>query len=388
MDVFGVAVENVVVGVGAALLVGLAVRAKDLARDKYLERQYPIAGEYVTTWEQEVDGESITESAVATLSQRGRDVVGRSEMPGSDIEWKFEGEVSETGYLNGIYYSTNPHSTSIGNFFFHIHHDGELEGLWSGYQERNDRLNSGRYRFVPVLDAYEVRPVDRGHVPAVVDIAEQQLGSKDRSGEWFGSVLDDDGPGFAHVARMDTEFQSGTSLAGNLTSTFLGETSEIRESGPGDPVASEALGFCVGRVLEQAEFEEYIRLPESELSGALRQAESVGVVDAVAVKEGFEKRGIGTTLLGECIDECVDRGATALFAVGWETDEGVNVRGLMNYFGFRELTRVEGCWADPDATGDDPPCETCGESPCTCTAVVYTRYQPRATRQKRPVPAA
>ena len=45
----------------------------------------------------------------------------------------------------------------------------------------------------------------------------------------------------------------------------------------------------------------------------------------------------------------------------------------MDYFGFREITRVEDYWREADQRRD---CENCQNSPCSCTAVVYARYQP------------
>ncbi|MFC6863798.1 hypothetical protein ACFQGE_10010 [Halomicroarcula sp. GCM10025817] len=139
MDLFGIAVENVVVGIGAALLVGGVMRAKDVAYNKYLERQYPIAGEYITTWEQEVDGELVTESAAATLTQRGTEIESVSEMPDSDIEWKFEGQVSETGYLNGIYYSTNPTTPPSGTSFSTSTTTGSSRGCGRGIRSETTR---------------------------------------------------------------------------------------------------------------------------------------------------------------------------------------------------------------------------------------------------------
>ncbi|MFP8955125.1 GNAT family N-acetyltransferase [Natrialbaceae archaeon A-CW3] len=380
MNIVGVAWENLLVGISAALLVGAIIQVKRFTYNKYLERQYPMAGEYITTWEQEIDGEIVTESAPATLTQRGKEIVGRSEMPDSDIEWIFKGEISETGYLNGLYYSANPHNTSIGNFFFHINHNGELDGLWSGYQQRNKQLNSGRYRFVPVLDAYSIHPMDRAHVPAAVDIAEQRLGKEARSAELLVRALEDDDPCFAHVARIDTGFESERSLAANLTDALLGKTPKISETGPGDPVASEVIGFCHGAVFEQAAFRESLPVTDTALSEALRHADRVGVIRMVAVKEGFENRGIGTALIEECITACIDRGATALCAIGWEADRGVNIDGIMSYFGFRVVSRVDGYWND-EGNDRGVVCESCQESPCTCPAVIYARYQPTVTTQ-------
>ena len=378
MEILGVAIENLLVGVGAALLVGIAIRVKDITYAKYLERQYPIAGEYITTWEQDSGGETETMSAPATLEQQGKRVVGRSRHPDNSLEWRFEGEISETGYLNGLYYSMDPHNNSIGNFFFHINHDGTLEGLWAGYQQRTDQIQSGRYTFVPVFDAYTVGPLSRRDVPAAVDIAEQRLEKESRSAELLSQSLDSETTTFARVARVDTEFDTERSLASNLTDALLGEEPTVRKNGPGEASATEVLGVALASVVEQETFREQIKLSHTELSKALLHADKVGIIHTVAVWEGFENRGIGTGIVESIIDECVDRGATSLYAVGWETDTGRNIGGLMDYFGFREIARIDGYWSE-ETREDGFSCDRCQELPCTCTAIIYARYQPTKT---------
>lgn len=379
MGVVGVTVENVLAGVGAALLVGVAIRAKNLAYAKYLERQYPIAGEYITTWEQQRDGETVTESAPATLEQRGKRVIGRSTMPGGDLEWKFDGEISETGYLNGLYYSLDPHNNSIGNFFFHINHDGTLEGLWAGYQQRTDQIQSGRYTFVPVFDAYTVSALRKRDLPAVIDIAEQRLDTNDRSVERMGRSLTDDSACFTRVARVETSFETERSIAGNLTDALLGNTPNVRKGGPGDPGSTSVLGFCLASVFDQSAFREQLNVSHTTLPKALQHADEVGVIHAVAVRSEFQNRGLGTALVAEAIRECADQGSTALCAVGRETDTADGIGGIMNHFGFRMVGRVDGYWSETDGEPADT-CDRCRETPCTCTAVIYARYQPTRPR--------
>lgn len=374
MEILGVAIENILVGVGAALLVGIIIRVKDITYAKYLERQYPIAGEYISTWEQNSEGETETVSAPATLEQRGKRVVGRSRHPDNSLEWRFEGEISETGYLNGLYYSMDPHNNSIGNFFFHINHDGTLEGLWAGYQQRTDQIQSGRYTFVPVFDAYTIEPLSRQDIPAAVDIAEQRLEKESRSAELMDRALDSETTTFARVARVDTEFDTERSLASNLTDALLGEEPNIRKNGPREASATEVLGVALASVVDQETFREQITIAHTKLSKALLHADDVGVIHTVAVRNGFGNRGVGTGLVESVIDECVDRGATALYAVGWETDTGSNVSGLMGYFGFREIARIDGYWGQ-ETREEGFSCDRCTELPCTCTAIIYARYQ-------------
>lgn len=118
MNIWGIAIENIVVGVAAALFVGLMVRTKNVAYNKYIEGKYPIEGEYLTTFEDTINGERTTVSAPAQLEQKGKKIVGTTVMPREDRKWNLEGELNKRGYINGIYHAPDLRDQGIGNFFF------------------------------------------------------------------------------------------------------------------------------------------------------------------------------------------------------------------------------------------------------------------------------
>lgn len=70
-------------GIGAAPSVGVGSWAKDGAYDRCLERKYPVAGEYITQFEDEEGGEQVVVTASATLERSGRN--GRVNIGGGHV---------------------------------------------------------------------------------------------------------------------------------------------------------------------------------------------------------------------------------------------------------------------------------------------------------------
>lgn len=361
-------------GIGAALLVGVGSWAKDRAYDRYLERRYPVAGEYITKFEDEEDGEREVVTAPATLEQSGRSVRGRTTMVGDDREWVLSGQLSTDGYLNGVYYARDPHDRGIGNFFLYIDHDKNMEGLWSGYDEVNKRISSGKYTFTSTLDAFEVGALDPGSIPAVVDIADRELGKGYLDPDLIGRSTDDDGPYFTRVATVDARFGSDESIADRLAERLLDESPVAAETVPGfDGFDSKVVGFCLGAVFTLPELREYLRIDGDDVPSGVAHAERIGVVRTIAVHDEFESQGIGTRLVGDCVSECLSRGATALCSVGWREDGRVNIGGIMDHFGFQRAGEYEEYWRE-ESVEEGYRCDSCGEPPCTCSAVLFTRY--------------
>lgn len=373
MEILGVAIENILVGIAAALFVGLAVRAKNHLHNVYIERRYPISGEYLTTFEDEIDGEKTTVSAPAQIEQKGRKIIGTTIIPGEDRKWNLEGELHNNGYVNGIYFAPDPHDRGIGNFFLYVNHDGRMNGIWSGYDEINDKISSGRYTFVPTFDSYNVRSIKEKDIPAVIDLSEDGLGKDYLSVDTLEKSLDDESPYFALVAELETGFEKERSLAIKLAGKVLDQTPDIQHDAPQNADSAQIIGFSVGAIFDQEELDSYLNTSRDNLPLALQTAKKIGVLRTIAVDKQFQGRGVGTKLAEKRIQRFQKEGVTAFCAVGWEEDGNVNISGLMDYFGFKKELRIEDYWKE-DSIENDYRCKSCGEPPCTCSAVIFTKY--------------
>lgn len=166
--------ENIYVGLVGAGLSALLIKALSLYRELRLKRKYPIAGSYVSWFEDEVEGRQFIARSKVDIAQRGLSVVGKNYIEGGKT-WNLEGQISELGYVSGIYFADLPYDPGNGTFFLKI--DGvDLDGLWSGYDSVNRSLQGGKYWFrrTPKMQIVNVSDKYRS---AALSIADQTLGA-------------------------------------------------------------------------------------------------------------------------------------------------------------------------------------------------------------------
>ena len=111
---------------------------------------------------------------IVQLTQKGKEIKGTTKMD-SRI-WILEGEISDSGYIYGIYYAESIHDKGVGNFFLEFTNDGNLEGLWSGYDSINKKIVSGRYLFKKI-PRIVISKVSEKSLPTILHIADKQLGN-------------------------------------------------------------------------------------------------------------------------------------------------------------------------------------------------------------------
>lgn len=341
---------------------------KTVVQNKILEQEYPIAGRYLTTFEDEEDGKTVQVRAPAVLHQKGREVRGETSLPGDERLWRLEGEISDQGYLNGIYFAEDPHDDSAGNFFLHIHRDRRLEGIWSGYDEVNDKINSGRYKFIPWVDGVTIRDLEERWIPEVLRISEQQLGRDYVTPDLLHTSINDE-PYFTMVAVRETG--QPVPLPSTLKRRLLGRTSA--ELYPDRLRAEiEVLGFTIGGVVTLGQLDDYLHVSLKDLPESLTSVEPVGLMRTTAVSEGYQGRGIGFHLVQEKVQRCLDGGANVLCAVAWHDGDDANAGGILERLGFEPVMTVDEYWREASIE-EDYACPSCGEPPCTCAAKIYSR---------------
>ena len=331
-DFLGVAWENILVGLMGGFVVSGMFFVTRRLNEWLLQRRFPVAGQYITKFEDEEDGDRYVATAPATLNQRGRRITGTTVM--GDREWLLQGELSESGFIHGVYVAKDPVDRGVGNFFLRIHNDRHMVGLWSGYDSVNDSITSGRYTFFPQTDAVTTRPGVPDDLLAVLQISDEQLGEGYVGADDLRRT-DEAERSFIHVAELD----------GRL------------------------VGFAVGLVRSPEEVRELMRVP---LPRHLALAGEVGVVKTVAVAPAFHGRGIGTRLTDACITEFRRRGVRALCSVAWKRGETVNIRGVLERRGFARFAEVPDYWTD-DSVREGLRCPECGDPPCRCAAVMFSQ---------------
>jgi GNAT superfamily N-acetyltransferase len=324
----------------ASLLTYAATRVRRHLNDRRLRRKYPVAGQFITEYEDHAGSRHTTAKAWTALRQKGQEVTGYTRELDSGRTWTLRGRV-ESGFLNGVYEADDPHDGGVGTFFLKVDGtEGDMEGLWAGYDSVNGKIDGGYYRFRRYPNV-AVRP--------------------------------------AHI----TEASQVCALLGDALGELCVDVEAVREtiSEKSDAtclVAAGADGQIVGAatfyILNRISFTRFLPLGQGDLPERLRVFrfnESVGLLRSIAVRPAYRGRGTATELTRTGIAWCTEKGATALLAVAWSPPDGCRLAGVMAVTQFEQVTTVANYWT-ADSKVKDYACPVCGDV-CTCSAVIFGR---------------
>lgn len=319
-----------IAAIGGGITLGVKYIVEKI-RQKRLENKYPISGDYISSFEDIVTGEKVITKAPVSLEQDGLHVKGTSEIDGRT--WILEGDISTDGYLHGVYHAESVRDKGVGNFFLEISIDGNMDGLWSGYDSVNKNIQSGRYTFVkkPFI---QISDISEKQVSAVLNIAEKQLGE-------------------AYIEVDDILNEENIALAATISGKLV--------------------GFCTGKKLAVSELYKKIPQLSQKKLKQLEVVDEVGMVASMATDSTETGKGIGTELLSECVNKLQTMGLNVLVMAGWKSEKGVHIGSLAKKLGFEEMLEIEKFWYE-DSKANGYRCPSCGEPPCECSAVVFIMH--------------
>lgn len=341
MDLTGFSWQPVLIGLAAVVVVWLLVLMKRGIDSFLFARRHPVAGVYLTSYEDEVDGQLVWHSGRASLKQKGNKIHGFTKRSGSDREWYLEGRISEEGHVYGMYEGVDPHEKSMGSFFLLIEDSGVLKGLWSGFGKNSNKQVSGRYHFNPMGVKVTLEDLDEHCVPSLVAISDDLLGKDYLTVQELNQAIEKDGKYFAKVALNSK---------------------------------NEVVGFYVGIIMTPEELKAYLLVPPEDYPKALNYAKSIGLIKIIAVREDFQRRGIGTKLTQDCVREFNERKVSSMCCIGWRSGKGINIDGILKNCDFKEFKEVSNYWKE-DSLMKNFHCSDCGNPPCRCSAMVYVKYK-------------
>lgn len=336
----GIAWENVFIGLLGAAIVGVITFINKLVKEKLTERKFPIAGEYLTKFEDEISGTLIESSAPAILKQKGKKIYGYTNMTEDSRKWIIEGEISVNGHIYGIYYAEDPIDKGIGNFFLKVDNKRNMYGLWSGYDSVNGKITSGKYIFHPVFKEFDIINLAKDYIPQLIDISDEELGKDYLTYDMLEKVLHNPSEYVCKLVYSQVE--------------------------------KRILGFCLCLIVEPSEIEAIAKLKVNEIPRALRHSEKIGVIKTVAVNRRFQGYGIGRRITEECYNELLKRKVQSVFSVAWKNKDHINIHGILTALGFKKFKEVVNYWSE-DSIQKGYECPACGEPPCQCSAVLYTQ---------------
>lgn len=330
-NLFNSLLEELIIAAFGGVFVLIATKTISKFKKLKLEKKYPISGKYLSSYEDELDGKKVVIKAPVVLSQNGHRIKGITEFEGRT--WILSGELSSYGYIHGIYHAESVHDRGIGNFFLEFMIDGDMRGLWSGYDSVNKIIQSGKYSFTKIPEIL-ITKIKTNQIPNVISIAEKQLGE-------------------AYISIDDLKNEDNIAIVAS--------------------VDGKIVGFCVGKVELITDI--YKRIPQL-AEKKLQQFEvikSVGLIASMATDPDFTGRGIGDKLLGDCIEKLKNSGSKTLLMNGWKSENGIHIGSLAKKYGFKEILEIKNFWYE-DSKIHRYKCPSCGEPPCKCGAVIFVNH--------------
>lgn len=321
-------------GIIGALFAAIVLILSNKIRRFYLNKKYPIKGDYITYYEDESDGQKFTLSAPATIRQKGLDIKGETTLKRGKT-WILEGKIRDGGNVYGVYYAESPFDTGIGNFFLKINATGDLDGIWSGYDHENKKITSGHYRFkrIPKI---QIQSITKSYYANVLDLSSRCLGKG-----YFPAIPQSD----------------------KNKSVFLVAIS-----------SKKLIGFANAIITEKDELKDTLKNRKIDrIPPDIKRADeagTLGFLKTVCVEPDFQGRGVATALIKECLNNLVTLGAETLICIAWKRPDGVSIGGILSKLGFHEWITLDKFWAE-ESESLNYSCPVCGDPPCNCSAVIY-----------------
>ena len=330
----GIAWENIFIGLLGAAIVSFITFFIRQIKNKILEHKFPLNGQYITQYEDIVDGNKVILTAPAVLKQHGNKIKGKTNL-GDDKSWILEGTILNTGSLHGVYYSESPWDKGLGNFFLSIDSDTKMKGLWSGYDSANDIISSGKYTFTPVMRKLNIVNFTKKDKSSILRISDNELGKDYFTVQDLDFFADNTKTSFCKVAKYNNRI----------------------------------VGFAMSIVLTHDELLEYLKLDSKDLPPFIMASEKICVIKTVAVDNKCQRMGIGYKLVESLLKECKKNNIHDYASVAWKSSNGTNIKGVLESFNFSAYKEIPDYWTE-DSIKEGFQCPVCG-NPCHCSAIMY-----------------
>lgn len=303
--------------------------------EEFLKKRSSFAGKYMTQYEDTDRGRVVVRKAPAELHQFGNKIWGKTWF-GTAQEWKISGKVYGHKRLAGIYYAKSYLDDGFGTFFLEVKSNNLLEGYWSGYDNINKSLTTGRYIFRKKSSHFKNRYAKISDFASITRIADAQLGKDYITETFLKEILDEDQSTFCIVTE--------------------------------DQNSKRVVGFSICKQIDYAELKKTCKGNEIR---ELRFVQKIGYVKTVAVDENFKNLGLASMLIEECLSKLKSNGSEAYFATAWKHAGIINIASIMDRCGFRKMLEIPNYWYE-SSIKEKFNCPQCG-NPCHCSCVIYIK---------------
>lgn len=332
--------QDVLVGLlGAGLLSALTLLIQAI-RGALVRRNFPLAGIYISKFEDYENGALVVTKALVDLRQRGRTLSGDVRLLDGGRTWSMEGRIHGDGRVSGSYRASDPRDTGLGAFFLELQ-DGGMDGMWSGYDSQNKAVTAGRWSFQRIKEQL-VEKTKREDIDKVTALLGSALGVRYLSKNDVTSYLEGENSTVFSLKSAE----DGT-IVGAAIATLLDATAPLHGIVPSDQVER------VEHVIPELEFNK------------------VSYLKSLAVSPKNQGLGGATALVRAAVQWSSERSATIVFAVGWKDKQGCHIQGVLEGLEFKAREELSDFWL-MDSKERDYECPSCGET-CRCGAVLFSR---------------
>ena len=290
------AVHDVVAGVIGGIIVALIGWGLTLAKQYYEKKKFPIAGEYLTYFEDIEDGQLVTITSVTHIKQKGSRIIGKNTLP-DGRSWTIDGNIVGTGHVAGVYSADATYDDGVGSFYLKINGDN-LDGMWSGYDNENKTTASGRYFFKKKAQVNISEALD-SDIPSILNLSIPLFG------EGYVKDVSD------YIHNKD-----GVALV-------------AREK-------DKVVGYTLAKRCEKNDLDNVFGTDEK-ISVDIKHADkegSLGLIKTIGVSPQRQGHGIGELLFRETDSRLKAKGAKIVVVPGWDDNGKTNVEGLMKHFDY------------------------------------------------------
>ena len=303
--------------------------------DAKVKKKFKLSDEYMSYYEDIEDGRVVMRRAPVVLKSFLGRVTGKTWFSATQA-WDIHAKMYGKKRLVGTYFAKSDIDDGIGNFFLNVVDANTLEGFWSGYDNANNTITTGKYMFKRKYRGYTVKKAEIADFAGVVKIADKKLGEGYLTKERLEKTLDKD---LSDEMLVAVENATGKVIAFSLYKHI-------------SYAEAEALGG--GNTFRPLMF-----------SG------EIGYLATVATKEGYEGLGVASTLVEKSLAQMAQKGVHTFFSTAWKHQGVINIGSILEGFGFKKEVELPKYWYE-SSIREGYMCPQCG-NPCTCSCVIYVK---------------
>ena len=323
--------KEIVTGVIGALVVSAIALIAAITKDWVVKRKYPVAGLYVTYFEDLIDGNLVMQTAISRITQRGRRISGHTILK-DGRKWILNGSIMGVGHISGIYSAEAIDDEGVGSFYLRLNRT-RLDGMWAGYDHVNRRTTSGRYIFEKVMPV-TISPLSKSHVPAILAIADHEFG-----------------PNYISAA----DFHDGADLV-----TFVASYN------------GKIVGFVVGGVGSVSQFTNQ-HVGTKDVLYAENNS-TLGIIKTIAVAGSMQRHGVGDRLFVAMESHLkTSKGCSMVAVPAWKDDLGIHLDGILLSNGYEKFLTCEKYWKADCDIGTFTCKAKAINNECCCDLVFYKK---------------